>query len=145
MLAALRDGGLRVVTLTNGNADVEATPLAGLVDASVSPALVGSAKPDRAMFEAAAKAGRAMAGSTLHVGDDPEADVRGARRAGMRAILVVPPEHDEGGTCSHAERVRQAADAQLAATEEERADAVVGHAADVVPLLRTLGFGSAGM
>lgn len=76
MLAALRDGGLRVVTLTNGNADVEATPLAGLVDASVSPALVGSAKPDRAMFEAAAKAGRAMAGSTLHVGDDPEADVR---------------------------------------------------------------------
>ncbi len=73
------------------------------------------------------------------------AQVRGARRAGMRAILVVPPEHDKGGTCSHAERVRQAADAQLAATEEERADAVVGHAADVVPLLRTLGFGSAGM
>lgn len=91
MLAALRAGGVRVVTLTNGNADVEATPLAGLVAASVSATSVGSAKPSRAMFEAAAEAGRAEARDTLHVGDDPEADVR-------TAAAMVPCCPDTGGS-----------------------------------------------
>lgn len=77
-----------LVALTNGNAQVEETPLAGCFDAVFTAADVGAAKPDAALFEAA----RGVAGGPLaravHVGDDPHLDVQAARDAGFEAIWM---------------------------------------------------------
>lgn len=58
----------------------------------------GSAKPDRGIFAASCQA-LALAGSeVLHVGDDPTADLHGARDAGLQARRVCrdrQPGHDE--------------------------------------------------
>jgi HAD superfamily hydrolase (TIGR01458 family) len=45
-------------------------------------------KPSRAYFQAALDALRADAGETTMVGDDVEADIGGAKAAGLRAVLV---------------------------------------------------------
>jgi putative hydrolase of the HAD superfamily len=59
-----------------------------LVDAVVCSSHAGSAKPDPAIFGAALAALDVPASATLHAGDDPVADVLGARAAGLSAVLV---------------------------------------------------------
>lgn len=49
---------------------------------------VGAAKPDPAMYRAAAEALGVEASRILFVGDTPKADVEGPRAFGMRAVLV---------------------------------------------------------
>lgn len=78
----------RLVSVTNGNAQVEHTPLAGLFDLNLTSAEVGAAKPHPAIFEAAARWGGVTPDQMLHVGDDPERDVLAARRAGLEAVWV---------------------------------------------------------
>ncbi len=59
--------------------------------AIVVSAAVGAIKPDARIFRVAERAlgmEDAPAGSILHVGDDPRADVAGARRAGWRAVWL---------------------------------------------------------
>jgi len=58
------------------------------VDAVVCSSHAGSAKPDPAIFGAALAALDVPASATLHAGDDPVADVQGARTAGLSAVLV---------------------------------------------------------
>jgi putative hydrolase of the HAD superfamily len=72
---------------------------AGLLDrvqAVVTSAEVGVAKPDRAIFERALELAGAQAADSMHVGDSLENDVAGARSAGIRPVLVAregpPPE-----------------------------------------------------
>jgi len=50
--------------------------------------LVGCRKPDTAIFAAAAARLRVQPGAVLFVGDNPEADVWGAHRAGMRTAWL---------------------------------------------------------
>jgi putative hydrolase of the HAD superfamily len=89
-LAALRDHRLLVVS----NWDCSLTDWlgpAGLlehVDAVVTSAQVGVAKPDRAIFEYALSLAGAGPGEAVHVGDSLENDVAGARAAGIRPLLV---------------------------------------------------------
>jgi putative hydrolase of the HAD superfamily len=89
-LRALRRAGIRLVACSNWDASLherlEQTGLAPLLDGAVESAEVGAAKPDGAIFRAAL----ALAGTTdaWHVGDTPEADVEGARAAGLRPILI---------------------------------------------------------
>ena len=62
--------------------------------AVVVSADVGVIKPDPGIFRAAERAlgmDAAAAGSILHVGDDPRADVAGARRAGWRTAWLHSP------------------------------------------------------
>jgi HAD superfamily hydrolase (TIGR01509 family) len=59
-----------------------------LVDEVVVSAVVGAAKPDRAIFEAALAAAGCEAPEAVHVGDSAEADVGGARAAGIRPLLL---------------------------------------------------------
>jgi putative hydrolase of the HAD superfamily len=70
--------------------------IGGLVDATVSSAVVGAAKPAPAVFEAGLELAGCTAAEAVHVGDSVENDVAGARAAGLRAILVrregAPPE-----------------------------------------------------
>lgn len=58
----------------------------------LASAVVGSAKPNRLIFEKALALSRVAPHEALHVGDSVENDVEGARRAGIDALLV-----DRGG------------------------------------------------
>ena len=74
--------------LSNGNANLERCGIAVFFAGHVHAQAVGAAKPDPRMFAAlAARAGVASA-EILHVGDDPYADVDGARRAGAQAVWI---------------------------------------------------------
>jgi putative hydrolase of the HAD superfamily len=92
-LAVLRDGGTRLVVVSNWDVSLHealaATGLAPLVDGALSSAEAGAAKPDPAIFaRALALAGAGLrAADAVHVGDEA-ADVDGARAAGIAPILV---------------------------------------------------------
>lgn len=90
VVPALRElgAGYRLVSVTNGNAEVARTPLAGLFHHSLSAARVGARKPDPALFLSALEWGGVAPGQALHLGDDPWLDVEPARRLGMAAVWV---------------------------------------------------------
>lgn len=92
VLAALRARGVRTAVVSNWDCalegHLEAIGLRESVDAVVVSAVVGAAKPDPAIFAAALAALGADARDALHCGDDPDCDVRGARDAGCRAVLL---------------------------------------------------------
>jgi putative hydrolase of the HAD superfamily len=96
-------GGLGVARIVVSNWDVslrdvlDRTGLAPLLDGIVISAEVGAAKPDPAIFEHALALARARSDEAVHVGDSPEADVAGARAAGLRAIHL-----DRSGTDARA-------------------------------------------
>jgi 4-nitrophenyl phosphatase len=94
-MAAVAGGALIVAT----NADARYPtpdgflPGAGSIVAALAaatgstPDVIG--KPSPAMFEAIMQAASVEPGETVVVGDNPDADVEGARRAGCAAILVL--------------------------------------------------------
>ena len=96
-LRALRARGIRLVVVSNWDWSLHErllqTGLANLVDGAIASAEVGSAKPDGAIFAAALRKAGTTAEATWHVGDTPEADVEGARAAGIHPILIArePP------------------------------------------------------
>lgn len=77
-----------LVSLTNGNAQVEHTPLAGCFHLSLMAEQVGAAKPDPALFHAACDWAGVSPAQTLHIGDDPRRDVQPARALGMRTAWI---------------------------------------------------------
>ena len=79
---------LPLVALTNGNADIHRLALGRYFVASLSAVHVGAAKPERAMFEAAARSAGIPMEQLIHVGDDPFTDVVGAARHGLRAVWL---------------------------------------------------------
>lgn len=94
VLAALRARGLVLIVVSNWDVSLHGvladTGLAGALDATLTSAEVGAAKPDPAIFARALEAAGGVApGAALHVGDSPEADLDGARAAGLGAVLVV--------------------------------------------------------
>ncbi len=78
----------RLVSLTNGNADPELTPLAGLFHHHITAARAGAAKPDPAVFELALQLTGCTRNDCLHVGDEPYLDVEAARRLGISAVWI---------------------------------------------------------
>jgi putative hydrolase of the HAD superfamily len=107
-LPALRRIGARwpMASLTNGNADLQRIGIHTHFAHRVCARDTGAAKPDARIFQAAAKLLGVEPGSILHVGDDPEMDMVGARDAGLRTAWInrsgepwpsglgVPPELD---------------------------------------------------
>ena len=91
-LAGLRELGCRLVVVSNWDVSLHdvlrATGLDVLVDDVVTSAEHGAAKPDPALFLHALAVARSAPEEALHVGDDVDADVGGARAAGVRAVLV---------------------------------------------------------
>jgi phosphoglycolate/pyridoxal phosphate phosphatase family enzyme len=126
-MRAVADGARLIAT----NADaryptaVGFLPGAGAIVAALAtatgatPEVIG--KPAPAMFEAIIGASGIPAGETVVIGDNPDADIVGARRAGCSAILVLTG----------------VADAALAATldGERRPDAIAADPAAVLALL----------
>jgi putative hydrolase of the HAD superfamily len=78
-----------LVAVSNGNANLRLTGGHQFFKAALNPQSFGSAKPDSAIFHAAADAAGCAPGHMLHVGDDPDLDVAGAIAAGAQAAWVV--------------------------------------------------------
>jgi putative hydrolase of the HAD superfamily len=103
-LTALRDAGIRTVVVSNWDVSLHErlteTGLSALVDGALASAEAGSAKPDRAIFAAALELAGARPDEAWHVGDTVDADVAGARAAGLTAVLIArdgdPPERPAG-------------------------------------------------
>jgi putative hydrolase of the HAD superfamily len=91
-LRALRERGARLVVASNWDCSLPQVlaeaGLAGLVDGVVSSAMVGAAKPDRALFAAGLELARSSPERAVYVGDSPANDVGGAAAAGLRAVLL---------------------------------------------------------
>jgi putative hydrolase of the HAD superfamily len=91
-LAALRARGLRLAVVSNFDGRLPgllaALGLGALFDAVVYSSRAGAAKPAPAIFAAALAALGEAPDAVVHVGDGVEADVGGARAAGLRAVLV---------------------------------------------------------
>lgn len=77
-----------LVALSNGNANIHTVGIGHLFKARITAHDFGRAKPDRAIFEAAADTVKVPVASVLHVGDDAALDVVGALAAGMQAVWV---------------------------------------------------------
>ncbi|MBK1732355.1 HAD family hydrolase [Thiococcus pfennigii] len=90
VLPALRAlaGRVRLVSITNGNAEVAHSPLRGLFERSLTAAEAGAARPDPALFRLALDWAGVAPGQCLHLGDDPYLDVEAARACGLAAIWV---------------------------------------------------------
>ena len=91
-LRDLRARGIRLVVASNWDCSLpevlEQAGLGALVDGVVSSAMVGAAKPDPALFEAALRVAGCAPDRTLHVGDSRSKDVAGAAGAGVAAVLL---------------------------------------------------------
>jgi putative hydrolase of the HAD superfamily len=77
-----------MVTVSNGNADLERVGLGSYFRACVSAREFGVGKPDPRIFHAAAGAVDLTPQDVLHVGDDATLDALGALNAGMQAAWV---------------------------------------------------------
>jgi len=78
----------RLFAVSNGNADLQRCGAGDLFDGHVTAIAAGAAKPDARIFEVLQRMAGVSAAEVLHVGDDPLADVVGARRAGMQAVWL---------------------------------------------------------
>lgn len=90
-LIALRRLGLMTGIISNGgtlvqNAKIDAAGLRSLADTVLVSEAEGLRKPDPAIFERAAERLGVAAADCVFVGDNPEADIAGARAAGMLAV-----------------------------------------------------------
>ena len=90
VLAVLREGGLRIGLVSNGQRDLDAFARHhGLdVDVCMGSMRHGRVKPHRSIFEAALTSLDASPEEAAMVGDSYADDIEGARALGMRAILV---------------------------------------------------------
>ena len=100
-LIRARARGAHVVVVSNWDVSLlevlELVGLAPLLDAVVTSAAAGAAKPAPAIFHHALALAGVAPGNALHVGDSPAEDVVGARACGIEAVLLsrsgdaVPP------------------------------------------------------
>ena len=82
-----------LVSLSNGNADLERVGLARYFKAAISAHEFGVGKPDPRIFVAAAGALQMAPADVLHVGDDATLDGLGALNAGMQSAWLNRSDH----------------------------------------------------
>jgi putative hydrolase of the HAD superfamily len=92
-LAITKTAGYRNVILSNHAPElpslVEALGLSDLVELTITSAAIGAEKPHRALFEHAMRAASVEPADDIWmVGDNPVADMEGARAVGIRALLA---------------------------------------------------------
>ncbi len=92
LLEACGDLGIRTAVVSDWDCalatHLDEIGIGHLVDAVVTSAEVGIAKPDTRIFAAALAAVDVSPAAALHVGDDPRRDLRGAESAGITAVLL---------------------------------------------------------
>lgn len=89
-LAGLRQR-FRLFAISNGNADLGVIGLAGYFEDSLAAREAGMLKPDPRIFAMLLERAALEPRQVVHVGDDPEADVEGARRAGVVPVWLNRP------------------------------------------------------
>jgi putative hydrolase of the HAD superfamily len=91
-LKALDRRGLRIGLISNSHRCLESFQshfeLEGLIDVAISSSQHGYMKPHPSIFEAALKLAGVDAAESMMVGDSLSQDIEGARRVGMRGVLV---------------------------------------------------------
>jgi HAD superfamily hydrolase (TIGR01509 family) len=80
----------RLGVITNGNADVRRLGLAEYFSVVLCAEQLGVGKPDGKPFREALRLSGVDAAQAVHVGDDAEHDIAGARAAGWRAVWFNP-------------------------------------------------------
>lgn len=88
MLTRLRKN-YHLVSLTNGNVNLNQTVLKDHFDLSLNPERVGACKPDAKMFLSISEYFDVLPEQVLHVGDHYHEDVQGAQAAGLQALWIV--------------------------------------------------------
>jgi len=78
----------RLFAISNGNADLGTIGLGRFFEHSLAAREAGVLKPDPRIFGLLLERARLGAAQVVHVGDDVDADVEGARRAGVTAVWV---------------------------------------------------------
>jgi putative hydrolase of the HAD superfamily len=97
-------GRYRLAVVTNGAADLQRAKLASArlgsaFDFVAISTEVGYGKPDARVFQHVLRALGVQAGEAVHVGDNPENDIRGASEAGLQPIWFrhsASSDHPEG-------------------------------------------------
>ena len=74
--------------LTNGNADIYKTDAGEYFDFAFLAEEIGTSKPHPDMFHAALEQAGAAPAQIVHVGDNPEHDIQGAKAVGMRTVWM---------------------------------------------------------
>jgi putative hydrolase of the HAD superfamily len=90
-------GSYTLGALTNGNADIYKTDAAEYFDFAFLAEDIGASKPHPDMFHAALQQSGVAAEQIIHVGDNPEHDIRGARDVGMRTVWMNSQQIDWPG------------------------------------------------
>lgn len=93
----------KIAVVSNGNADVHRIGIGAHFAAVVNSRSAGCAKPDARIFHVACDALGCEPHEVLHVGDDPDLDVRGAAGAGARAAWI--NRHGRVWAGDHCERI----------------------------------------
>ena len=81
-------GHFLLVAVTNGNVEIEKTPLKGYFRYTLTAESVGASKPDPAMFNRAMHLTGTSPAQTIHIGDDPQTDIAAAHDLGIKSIWV---------------------------------------------------------
>ena len=83
----------RIASLSNGNACLVQIGLDHLFHAMIAAHTHGAGKPDPVLFHTACRALDCAPAEVVHLGDDIELDVRGAREAGLHAVWMNRARH----------------------------------------------------
>jgi putative hydrolase of the HAD superfamily len=86
-LSALR-GRCRLFAISNGNADLDTIGLKHFFERTLSARDAGCLKPDPRIFRRLLEEAALDPAKVAHVGDDPDADVEGARSVGVRPVWL---------------------------------------------------------
>ena len=78
----------RLFALSNGNADLGRIGLADYFEGHVTARAAGALKPDPRAFRHLLDTCRIERTRIVHIGDDPDADIRGAQDAGLTAVWL---------------------------------------------------------
>lgn len=87
----------RLASLSNGNACLVTIGLDHLFHTMIAAHSHGGSKPDPAFFHLACRELGCELEEVVHVGDDIELDVRGARDAGLHAVWINRGSHEWPG------------------------------------------------
>lgn len=102
LLSSLRARGIVLGLISNWSERLprllDALELAPAFDFVLGSAALRMEKPERALFELAVRRAGVPRERCLHAGDDLERDVRGARAAGLAAVLVDHARRGAAGT-----------------------------------------------
>ncbi len=109
LLRKLKSDGFRLGLISNAPADTKSTVLELGLDEYLDPlvisGIVGYAKPSPKIFQYAMKLASVSPAESMHVGDLYDADVVGARNAGMLAVLLDRDNHLPDADCARVRRL----------------------------------------